>query len=166
MAGTLAILLTFVTHVIFRTTFLIHQREDYCPEYPPIASIIVYLSILYLLYETKARPEYWTILPGFCKFIMELLHILLAMELSLHFWINVEINSRNLLIDIFDTDYSRHIGLHILLMYLSLNIFIFVGVITNLFGKLKKMYEEFRIKWKSIKIARGLESNRSNSVET
>ncbi|KAL7739449.1 hypothetical protein ACLKA6_011316 [Drosophila palustris] len=167
MAGDLAILVTFINHAIFRTTIFIHRHEDHCPEAPPMACVIVYLSILYLLYETKARPEYWPILPGFGKFLMELYIIILVMEIALMFvWINVEIKSRDFINDIFDKDNYRRIGLHILLMFLSLSVFLFVGIITNLFEKVKKIYDEILIKWKSIKNPWDTESNRRNSVET
>ncbi|KAM8719665.1 hypothetical protein ACLKA7_005831 [Drosophila subpalustris] len=148
MADILSILATFVIHLISGTTFFIHQKEHICPEATKIASITVYLSILYLFYEMQLIPSHWSHIPEVCKFFMELLVMLLLLEFGVIFiWGFVEIQSAQLLSALFDSDSSyKLIALNTWLMILSLITFILIGIKTKLHEKAYNIYREFKAK--------------------
>ncbi|KAM8719680.1 hypothetical protein ACLKA7_005844 [Drosophila subpalustris] len=148
MADILSILATFVIHLISGTTFFIHQKEHICPEATKIASITVYLSILYLFYEMQLIPSHWSHIPEVCKFFMELLVMLLLLEFGVIFiWGFVEIQSAQLLSALFDSDSSyKLIALNTWLMILSLTTFILIGIKTKLHEKAYNIYSEFKAK--------------------
>lgn len=131
-------------HFLLGTTIFIHQKEDICAEAPKLAFIIVYLSVLYLLYDTELVPAHWKHLPGFCKFIMDFLLTLLLLELVVVLiWGNIEIGSARLINTFFEKDSSKRIALRILLILLSIFVFVVVCMTTNRFNKIRKMYQEF-----------------------
>lgn len=138
-----AIVISCILHLVVRITVFIDQSKDNNAETSSLATYIVYLSMMDLIYSDELIPFDCSQLSILAKFIVELLLTVFMGEVCLiAFWSNIEMITLSLLNSHIDTDDQTLQAIHsYLLIALSLFISWIVSLETNRMEKLCSLFE-------------------------
>lgn len=138
-----AIVIACIVHLGLRTTIFIHQPDDNITETPTLATYIIYLSMMDLIYSDDLLPCKLRNLPICIRFFLELLLTVWLGEIVLiFFWLNLEKICFALIVKYVDTDGETREKIHYwLLVLLSVLISCLVGIETERMEKISSLFE-------------------------
>ncbi|TDG45913.1 hypothetical protein AWZ03_007633 [Drosophila navojoa] len=138
-----AIVIACILHLGLRTTIFIHQSKENNTETPTVATYIIYLSMMDLIYSDDLLPCKLRNLPIVIRFFLELvITVWLGEVVLIFFWSNVEKICLSLLIKYMDTDSETREKIHYwTLMVLSMLLSFLVGIETERMEKISSLFE-------------------------
>ncbi|XP_017856802.1 PREDICTED: uncharacterized protein LOC108609593 [Drosophila arizonae] len=138
-----AIVIACILHLGLRTTIFIHQTKENNTETPTLATYIIYLSMMDLIYSDDLIPCPLRRLPIVARFLLELVvTVWLGEVVLIFFWSNVEKICLGVLVNYVDTDSETRVTIHYwLLIVLSVLISCLVGIETERMEKISSLFE-------------------------